>query len=186
MMSILRNPVDRLMSHLNWTDRFNNGFDPEGLKALNEDRRAVVQQLKNTDPDSRRDLEALFLLDQPCKATWFFNRQVASLFVHQPNNLFEYLDLERISDADLERRVSELEVCTTLSKFLRGLSDRGINSIEERKVNGAQTQRFTRTTLMEDVCARYVAVDERLLRLCEDQTPDLDRIAALFLKRTYM
>ncbi len=179
MIMILRDPVDRLVSHLNWIDRFNHGHDPRGYASLDADRKRLVAQLDHTDPQDAGALHTLFRLDGLGKATWLFNRQLATLVVKHPDDILEYTDMERMTDTQIAARMARIEVCTTLPQFLSGLRNRGVALPSEARVNPAQTKRFHRTPALERAAARYVALDARLYRLAQAQAPDLDRIAAM-------
>lgn len=179
MILVLRDPVDRLVSHLNWIDRFNHGHDPAGYRALDDDYRRLVQTLKQIDPENPGALNRLFRLDLLAKAVWLYNRQMATLAVQRPHDILQYTDIDRMTDAEIRARMADIEVCATLKQFLDGLAARGIALPEKTRVNPGLTRKFTRTPELEAAAERYVAQDQRLWDLTEAQTPDLDRVAGI-------
>jgi hypothetical protein len=58
-VTVLRAPWERLVSHLNWMDRFNHGLDAATLPRLPRGYQAVVATLARTDFDSRASLAQL-------------------------------------------------------------------------------------------------------------------------------
>lgn len=79
-VTVLRAPWDRLVSHLNWMDRFNHGIDAATLPRLPRGYQAVVAVLAETDFDSRASLSGLLdVLRRGAGRRLFDNLQVRML-----------------------------------------------------------------------------------------------------------
>ncbi|WP_138468604.1 sulfotransferase family 2 domain-containing protein [Poseidonocella sp. HB161398] len=172
IFTVLRDPVDRLVSHLNWMDRFNHGIDLHSFAALKPGMKELVRTLARYDPDSAADMRQLFLLDGLAKARMFYNIQATMLFAPRSGDILAYVDLERLTPVQVQRRLAGLAFCATLEQFKTGLGAAGIAIPEEARVNGGKTRRFRRTPQLEAACRRYVALDQRLYDLIAAGQPE--------------
>lgn len=181
IFTVLRDPVDRLVSHLNWMDRFNQDIDLHSFAALRAPMKEFVRSLGRVDPDSRADLRQLFTLDSLPKARMLFNIQAAMLVCQRPGDILALADIEQLTAVQLERRVRRLAFVATLGQFKSGLAAAGVEIPAEERVNSGKSSRYRRTPLLEEEAERYVAQDRRLIELAESGDPDLspmlDRLA---------
>ncbi|MBE3639986.1 sulfotransferase family 2 domain-containing protein [Mangrovicoccus algicola] len=182
IFSVLRDPMDRLVSHLNWLDRFNHGIDLHSHAALKQDMKMLVRALDGLDPDSPAEMRRLFRLDSLAKARMLFNMQATMLLSAREGDILRYVDVERLSRAQIRRQLSRLAFCATLEQFTTGLAARGIAPPEDGRINSAKTGRFRRSPALEEAAERYVAVDRKLHDMVAQDRPDLsavtDRLAA--------
>ncbi|WP_108260350.1 sulfotransferase family 2 domain-containing protein [Mangrovicoccus ximenensis] len=101
IFTVLRDPVDRLVSHLNWLDRFNQGIDLHSHAVLKRDMKDFIRSLAALDPDSAADMRRLFVLDSLAKARMLFNIQSAMLFSPRAGDILALADLERLAPAQM-------------------------------------------------------------------------------------
>ncbi|WP_306133272.1 hypothetical protein [Roseivivax marinus] len=57
--TVLRDPWQRLVSHINWMDRFNHGVDSETRARLSQSHARIVEALAETDFDAASSLKRL-------------------------------------------------------------------------------------------------------------------------------
>ncbi|SFD68640.1 hypothetical protein [Roseivivax sediminis] len=146
--TVLRDPWTRLVSHINWMDRFNLGIDAGTQARLAPSHTRIVTALESTDFDDRDSLAAL----------------VAKLTEAGDDGLFDNLQVRMVTpqDAPKGRPVGEADLDrarAALRDFaIVGLSDdqvafrhaleaharrRGAAAASEGKVNTARSQRLS-------------------------------------------
>lgn len=173
VFTVLRDPLARLVSHLNWMDRFNHGVDRKAYMALSPDAKRLVQQLGRTDPDSRGDLDRLFRLDELAKARFLFNLQAGMIGARSMINILDMTDLLTLGPDGIAARINRLAACVMLEDFKSGLRAAGYSLPEGQTVNPAKTRRFTASAAMGVAASRYLEADQRFVDMVRSREPDI-------------
>jgi hypothetical protein len=166
--TILRDPWARLVSHINWTNRFNHGKDlPPDSKTL-PTLQKVVAQLAVTDFRDRASLQALFdTVDAETEFMPFDNMQVRMLVTGHPRANFR-----KPGPAELDNAVANYlacavrGVCEDQPRFRRDLAawlgHPPGPEIEVRENPGQKLGLTTDNRLAREVLAPWIALDEAL------------------------
>ena len=94
--TVLRDPWERLVSHINWMDRFNAGIDPGTHERLSPSHARIVAALAETDLNSRQGLSALHArLTETGDQQLFDNLQVRMITPERPSGPVGPDDLAR-------------------------------------------------------------------------------------------
>nr|WP_253949147.1 sulfotransferase family 2 domain-containing protein [Mangrovicoccus sp. HB161399] len=176
IFTVLRDPLDRLVSHLNWLDRFNHGIDLHSHAALKRGMKDFVRSLAGLDPDSTADMRRLFTLDSLAKARMLFNIQSAMLFAPRAGDILALTDLDSLTAAQMHKRLSRLAFCATLDQFKQGLAAAGVEIPLDERVNGGKSRHFRRNEALEAAAERYVAQDRKLVQMVARTEPDLSPV----------
>lgn len=172
VFTVLRDPVDRLVSHLNWMDRFNHGIDRRSYMALDPEKKRLVQQLARVDPDDAQQMRDFFCVDGLAKAQLFYNLQATMMFCGTAKDILRLVELETWNKSHLKKRLSGFDAVLTLDQFKTAMHSAGVDMPAKEPVNSAKSRRFKRTPLLEDTSERFLRVDWRLFDLVSQSEPD--------------
>ncbi|QYK40234.1 MAG: sulfotransferase family 2 domain-containing protein [Paracoccaceae bacterium] len=164
--TILRDPWERLVSHVNWVDRFNHGEPlPEGATAAAVKR--VVGQMARTDYSNADDLLALMaVVADEAEFTAFDNMQVRMLLTGDHRAVFK-----RLVEGDVDVALRSLDdfmvvgICEDQARFQRDfLAATGLEApIVPRHENiGAPKALRADNDVARQVLAPWIALDQVL------------------------
>ncbi len=166
--TILRDPWARLVSHVNWTNRFNHGKDlpPDGqtLPVLTR----VVRLLAETDFTARADLRRLFdAVDAETEFMAFDNMQVRMLVTGHPRANFR-----KPGQAELENALRNLLACDVWglcedqpafrARLAAHLGQRDPAGEEVRDNPGQRLGLTVDNDLAREIFAPWIALDQAL------------------------
>jgi hypothetical protein len=164
--TILRDPWARLVSHVNWVDRFNHG-EPLPVGATAPAIRRVVAQMAQTDYESELSLRALMaVVAAEPEFTAFDNMQVRMLLTGDHRAVFR-----RLTPADVDVALRALDgfavvgLCEAQERFQRDLlAATGLDAaVQPQHANvGRITALAPGNAVARQVLAPWMALDQEV------------------------
>lgn len=172
IITVLREGFDRLVSHMNWMDRFNHGIDKESYDKLSPGMKRLVQQLAKIDENKESDFQKFFVADEYDKLRQLYNSQLSHLVLSRFNDMFRYVQVDKV---DVERikelhssfyRIGSLEVVSNGLAEAYGIDEVGFKS---EKINAARSNRFKNTNdSLKFISRRWWKYDQFLFDTLEE------------------
>ncbi len=171
LFTILRDPVDRIVSHMNWMDRYNQKAPWQKLSSPAKAHMTLVDQLKQADCHDLRSMRQFFHLDDLTKAQFLLNMQTGMIMDCVRKDILSIVSLSRLPAEAIRKRLRKFRFVGLVDEFKDHFVDQtGMDPGDlGESVNKTHQGRFSRTPELERFCRPYVVADERLLSICKSE-----------------
>ncbi|MFQ6554258.1 sulfotransferase family 2 domain-containing protein [Aestuariibius insulae] len=169
LFTILRDPVDRLVSHMNWMDRYNHRDRRQELRQLPKAHLTLLEQLKSADCHDVDSMRRFFHLDDLTKAQFLLNMQTGMVMDCIRKDILSIAALSQLPNEAIRKRLRKFRFVGQVQEFNDlFLAQTGFDPADLGDgVNKTHQGRFSRTPELERFCQPYVQADKRLLTICK-------------------
>ena len=148
IITVLRDGFDRLVSHMNWMDRFNHGIDKVAYARLSPGMKRLVQQLGKIDENKESDFQRFFVADEIDKLRLFYNLQLSYIVLSSFNDVFKYVRVDKVDFNRIKELHSSFYRIGSIEVVSNGLTEAyGTDDVrfKSEKINPARSNRFKNT-----------------------------------------
>ena len=179
MITVLRNPIEHLASHIQWLDHYNNPEQNSSYAALDEAHRRIVDRIGAVDLSDIGQLDD-FLTGLSGTEVRLFDNCQSRYFIMSGRRDIDCIRPLSLSDrSNVAASLARFDAVACQDQLEKDLSKIGAAtgaglSFVDRRVNAAQSERWidTRHPLVRQVLSKRTIVDQWLWQRVRHQPPD--------------
>jgi hypothetical protein len=150
LATILRDPWKRLVSHINWMDRFNQGVDRKALRRLDPLARRAIRILAGTDFEDRRSIIRMRnRISRQDRWSHFDNLQTR---MFSNNSIHDVLTQQSLKRAfDVMGQFVAIGICDNQAAFSARISDFAKANVAVQRVHANAAPTSPRLSTTNDI-----------------------------------